>query len=170
MTRAERIRVRGLVQGVGFRPTVWRLATALDLRGDVINDGDGVLIRLWGNTAQIDGFCARLRAECPPLARIDAIERSPLDAAPPDDPGFRIGVSGGGQVHTASDGTTLNRGQNRQTAILQAIEGFLHAQHILIKGHAMANLFNTTAFFIAPGICTHDKGINIKTGTEVGPG
>ena len=46
---AELIRVRGLVQGVGFRPTVWHLARRFDLRGWVANDGDGVLIRVCGS-------------------------------------------------------------------------------------------------------------------------
>lgn len=79
---AESIRVRGLVQGVGFRPTVWRLARACGLRGDVCNDGEGVLIRVCGSVAGDDagvsGFLRRLREECPPLARIDVIERRPI--------------------------------------------------------------------------------------------
>jgi hydrogenase maturation protein HypF len=79
---AESIRVRGLVQGVGFRPTVWRLARACGLRGDVRNDGEGVLIRVCangaGDDAGVSGFLKRLREECPPLARIDSIERRPL--------------------------------------------------------------------------------------------
>jgi hydrogenase maturation protein HypF len=77
---AESIRVRGLVQGVGFRPTVWRLAHECGLRGDVRNDGDGVLIRVsWvapADLAGLSGFLRRLRDECPPLARIDSIERA----------------------------------------------------------------------------------------------
>lgn len=75
------IRVRGLVQGVGFRPTVWRLARACGLNGDVLNDGEGVLIRAFGPPEAIGAFLVRLRAEAPPLARIDAIERTLLDAA-----------------------------------------------------------------------------------------
>ncbi|HSO84831.1 carbamoyltransferase HypF [Thiocapsa sp.] len=79
---AESIRVRGLVQGVGFRPTVWRLARACGLRGDVRNDGEGVLIRVCGSVAGYDpgvsGFLNRLLKECPPLARIDSIERRPI--------------------------------------------------------------------------------------------
>ena len=75
------IRVRGLVQGVGFRPTVWRLARTCGLGGDVLNDGEGVLIRAFGPAEALDAFMARLLAEAPPLARIDAIERTPLDAA-----------------------------------------------------------------------------------------
>lgn len=72
------IRVRGIVQGVGFRPTVWRLATACGLTGRVRNDSAGVLIEAEGSDAAIEGFLARLTAEVPPLARIDAIERAPL--------------------------------------------------------------------------------------------
>jgi hydrogenase maturation protein HypF len=95
----EEIRVRGLVQGVGFRPTVWRLATALGLAGEVRNDGEGVLVRLWGEQDRRDAFCRRLVAECPPLARIATLERAALaDAAPQE--GFRIVASAQGEVRT----------------------------------------------------------------------
>ncbi|MCG6897009.1 MAG: carbamoyltransferase HypF [Thiocapsa sp.] len=77
--RGESIRVRGLVQGVGFRPTVWRLAHECGLRGDVRNDGEGVLIRVRLDAASdvqaLGGFLNRLDEACPPLARIDSIER-----------------------------------------------------------------------------------------------
>ena len=71
----EEIRVRGTVQGVGFRPTVYRLAKACNLRGDVCNDGQGVLIRISGSEEAITEFVARLQTECPPLARINQLTR-----------------------------------------------------------------------------------------------
>ncbi|MEH1819933.1 MAG: carbamoyltransferase HypF [Nostoc sp.] len=71
----EEIRVRGTVQGVGFRPTVYRLAKACGLRGDVCNDGQGVLIRVSGSEEAITEFLARLQTECPPLARINQLTR-----------------------------------------------------------------------------------------------
>jgi len=95
----ERIRVRGLVQGVGFRPTVWRLARELDLLGDVRNDGEGVLLRVWGEAPEIDELCRRLITECPPLGRIDAVERSPIESAPELNE-FRIISSADTAVHT----------------------------------------------------------------------
>ncbi|OUL32405.1 carbamoyltransferase HypF [Nostoc sp. T09] len=73
----EEIRVRGTVQGVGFRPTVYRLAKACGLRGDVCNDGQGVLIRAAGSEAALAEFVIRLQQECPPLARIQEIIRTP---------------------------------------------------------------------------------------------
>ncbi|MEH1837283.1 MAG: carbamoyltransferase HypF [Nostoc sp.] len=72
---AEEIRVCGTVQGVGFRPTVYRLAKACGLRGDVCNDGQGVLIRVSGSEEAITEFVARLQTECPPLARINQLTR-----------------------------------------------------------------------------------------------
>lgn len=103
MSRCELIRVRGLVQGVGFRPTVWRLARDLGLLGDVRNDGEGVLVRAGLSSESdpdaIDRFCERLRLECPPLARIDAIERCPLDE-PPAGPGFTVVASNPTRVRT----------------------------------------------------------------------
>ncbi|MFB2772233.1 carbamoyltransferase HypF [Pelatocladus sp. BLCC-F211] len=71
----EEIRVRGTVQGVGFRPTVYRLAKACGLCGDVCNDGEGVLIRASGTDASIEEFIKRLKQECPPLARINQLTR-----------------------------------------------------------------------------------------------
>src|SRR5574343_18848 len=65
-------RVRGLVQGVGFRPHVWRVANDLGLDGWVRNDGDGVIAAVNGkNWPKLE---KRLRDEAPRLARIDAVE------------------------------------------------------------------------------------------------
>jgi hydrogenase maturation protein HypF len=95
----EAIRVRGLVQGVGFRPHVWRLATACGLAGEVWNDAEGVMVRIFGPAAARRSFRARLREEAPPLARIDALERRPLDEGP-SQPGFRILASRAGSIRT----------------------------------------------------------------------
>ncbi|NDJ23657.1 carbamoyltransferase HypF [Nostoc sp. B(2019)] len=73
----EEIRVYGTVQGVGFRPTVYHLAKACGLYGDVCNDGQGVLIRASGSEAALTTFVARLQQECPPLARIHQLVRTP---------------------------------------------------------------------------------------------
>ena len=75
------IRVRGLVQGVGFRPTVWRLARKFGLTGEVFNDGEGVLIRVWGRAEAIERFAVELESDPPPLARIDAIEQKRIAIA-----------------------------------------------------------------------------------------
>ncbi|MEH1915494.1 carbamoyltransferase HypF [Nostoc sp.] len=75
----EEIRVRGTVQGVGFRPTVYRLAKACGLYGDVCNDGQGVLIRVSGSEEALTEFVARLQTECPPLAKINQLTRIPYE-------------------------------------------------------------------------------------------
>ncbi len=72
----RRIRVRGLVQGVGFRPYVWNLAHQLGLSGWVLNDGGGVSIVIGGDA--MDAFLDRLPKEAPRLARIDSIEVEPV--------------------------------------------------------------------------------------------
>jgi len=95
--RGETITVRGQVQGVGFRPTVWRIATELGLAGQIRNTGDGVEIRLWG--AGLDRFTERLRSEAPALARIDLIDRTPIDGPAPQ--GFNIVASAAGRMHAA---------------------------------------------------------------------
>jgi hydrogenase maturation protein HypF len=95
----QALRVRGRVQGVGFRPFVYRLATDLALDGWVRNDGEGVLIALAGEGAQLERFGSRLAAEAPVLARIDSIETlSAEQLSIPD--GFRVEASGAGPVTT----------------------------------------------------------------------
>jgi hydrogenase maturation protein HypF len=96
----EVIRVRGMVQGVGFRPTVWRLARDCGVSGDVCNDGEGVLIHAWADAMVLDGFVAGLSRGCPPLARIDSIERGVHHEAPPFPGVFRILASASGHAHT----------------------------------------------------------------------
>src|SRR6476660_5971595 len=98
-SRGHAIRVRGLVQGVGFRPTVWRIARECGLAGEVWNDAEGVMIRAWGEPDAIEQFIRRVEDEAPPLARIDSIEGSPLEDSPLD-AAFHIIPSRGGMVQT----------------------------------------------------------------------
>ncbi len=78
ITRLE-IRVRGIVQGVGFRPFVYNLARQLGLAGYVLNSSAGVLIELEGDGAQIDRFLLQLRENAPPLAQIEEIAVASLE-------------------------------------------------------------------------------------------
>ena len=95
----RRLRIRGLVQGVGFRPHVWRLATEEGLCGHVLNDGAGVEIEVWGGSAALDRFGSRLSREAPPLACIDSVSWEAVDRAPERD-GFRIIKSASGEIST----------------------------------------------------------------------
>jgi hydrogenase maturation protein HypF len=76
-----RLRVEGTVQGVGFRPYVYRLASSLRLGGWVLNDARGVLIEVQGSAAAVAEFAARLAPEAPPLALIERV--SLLEAGEP---------------------------------------------------------------------------------------
>ena len=86
--RRVRARVEGTVQGVGFRPFVYRLASELELAGFVLNDERGVLVEVEGGEGAVDGFLRRLAEEAPPLAAIEAV--LPRDVAPAGERGFRI--------------------------------------------------------------------------------
>ena len=89
----EQMRVRGTVQGVGFRPTVWRIANELGLAGSVVNDAQGVLITAIGSVERLDTLARRVRDEAPPLARIALIERVRGVLPNPPPLGFAIGPS-----------------------------------------------------------------------------
>jgi hydrogenase maturation protein HypF len=87
----QRLRVRGVVQGVGFRPFVFNLATHLRLAGLVGNDGGGVFIEVEGTANAVAAFVEALKTKAPPLARIDTMAAEPL--APTGDSGFAIVAS-----------------------------------------------------------------------------
>jgi hydrogenase maturation protein HypF len=88
MTERRRFRVGGVVQGVGFRPFVFGLATRSGLGGFVLNDGKGVVIEAEGDAASLDDFAAALREHAPPLARVDSVVAETV--SPLDEAGFRI--------------------------------------------------------------------------------
>ena len=70
----------GTVQGVGFRPFVYRVATGLGLAGWVGNDSLGVILEAEGAAATLDELARRLTADAPPLARVDSVVAEPVDA------------------------------------------------------------------------------------------
>ncbi|MFA6313195.1 MAG: carbamoyltransferase HypF [Sterolibacterium sp.] len=96
---AQRIRVTGVVQGVGFRPFVWRLAHELALSGWVRNDAEGVDILVEGSAENLDLVLRRLRDEAPPLARVDSVDAQMTE--PDGGDGFVILDSLPGKVSTA---------------------------------------------------------------------
>ncbi len=99
------IRVRGTVQGVGFRPFVHRLALRHSLRGWVRNDADGVLIRVAGEASSVETFLLALTEETPRAARISTVEPTRgTDTEPPAGERFSIVESEltGGAVTTAA--------------------------------------------------------------------
>lgn len=77
VTRVQ-IHVRGIVQGVGFRPFVYSLAQKHNLKGRVFNDQSGVLIDVEADSQAINAFVSELRSDPPPLARVESIERQEL--------------------------------------------------------------------------------------------
>ncbi len=97
--RREAIIVRGVVQGVGFRPFVYRLATEESLAGFIGNDTGGVTIEIEGPAGKVETFLRRLEAEAPPLSRIDSVTSQRVP--PKQEKEFRIVLSdASGQVST----------------------------------------------------------------------
>jgi hydrogenase maturation protein HypF len=84
------LEVRGVVQGVGFRPFVWRLATELGLDGTVINRAGQVEIRVAGSAEAVEAFAGRIRTDAPPRARVEEVVVRPTERAPVAGSGFTI--------------------------------------------------------------------------------
>ncbi|MFI7529959.1 carbamoyltransferase HypF [Nocardia salmonicida] len=106
MTARQRRRfvVRGVVQGVGFRPFVYTTAAELSLSGSVANDSSGVAIEIEGAPADLDEFARRLREHPPPLAVVESVEQTTV--ALRGGTGFRIADTtrdGGGRTLASPD-------------------------------------------------------------------
>ncbi|MGN0039009.1 MAG: carbamoyltransferase HypF [Coriobacteriales bacterium] len=84
------IHINGIVQGVGFRPFVTRLARELGVRGTVLNSTSGVDVQAWGSAEQLDELARRLVLDAPPAALILSLEREPGPGAEPAPEGFQI--------------------------------------------------------------------------------
>ena len=93
-----RIEVSGIVQGVGFRPFVYRLARDHRLAGVIQNNSAGVTIDVQGTSEAVNQFVTRLPIEAPPLARITGI--TTLETPPKNETEFRIVSSEGGRADT----------------------------------------------------------------------
>ncbi|HEY5618911.1 MAG TPA: carbamoyltransferase HypF [Vicinamibacterales bacterium] len=80
----RKIEIRGVVQGVGVRPWIYRLATEQGLAGHVRNDATGVTIEAFGPEEAIDAFMRRLEGSAPPAAAIRELRSSAIPSAPVD--------------------------------------------------------------------------------------
>src|SRR6185437_12290293 len=102
------VRVEGIVQGVGFRPFVYALATRLGLAGLVGNDLDGVLAEVEGSPSAVREFLAALEREAPPLARVDRVTATPVAVAGTPSPFCIVASETGGRRRTliAADSAT----------------------------------------------------------------
>ncbi|MCW2558982.1 MAG: hydrogenase maturation protein HypF [Mycobacterium sp.] len=102
--RRLRVRVRGVVQGVGFRPFVYTTAAALGLSGSVRNDSSGAVIEVEGDADDVDGFLTTLRDRPPPLAVVESVDIKSIPTV--GGTGFRIADSsrsGGGRTLASPD-------------------------------------------------------------------
>src|SRR5262245_3709769 len=103
------ITISGIVQGVGFRPLVFRLASRLGLRGFIRNGNGGVVIEVEGEPSTLDRFLAEVTTQPPPLARIDEVRWS--SRPPRGDSSFRIEPSeaeAAGEIFISPDVATCD--------------------------------------------------------------
>jgi len=100
---AIKIKINGIVQGVGFRPFIYRLAKKHGLAGWVLNSSQGVEIHAQGSTEGIDLFLSQVKSELPPLATIDAMAVFPAEPGDHRDFVIRESLTGGGATRISPD-------------------------------------------------------------------
>jgi hydrogenase maturation protein HypF len=91
--------IKGIVQGVGFRPFVYKLANKLELVGYVLNHGSGVTVEIEGSLKNIENFMVDLTTSLPPLARIDSLNSQNIELK--NESSFKIVHSTNSIVNTA---------------------------------------------------------------------
>ena len=75
----SKYRVKGIVQGVGFRPFVHRIASKYKLKGWILNDSNGILLEVQGEISDINKFISDIKYKHPAIAKVDSIESVPTD-------------------------------------------------------------------------------------------
>ena len=90
-TKTHQLHIRGLIQGVGFRPFIYRLAQEMNLNGIVYNQNNGVIVHLQCEEKKVDSFCQEIIKQAPGAATIESIDRSEITLKTLDD--FVIGPS-----------------------------------------------------------------------------
>ena len=114
------ISVRGIVQGVGFRPFIYALARRHGLNGLVRNDAEGVHIEVEGPTEELELFLQDIREKTPPLAEVEAIAWRPL--AVRQEQGFRIEESREGVQRRALTSRDVATWSECRTELLDAAD------------------------------------------------
>lgn len=100
LLKRYQLEIKGIVQGVGFRPFVYALANELELDGWVLNSGGGVSAEIQGEAVSCREFIRRLREDAPELARVDEVQVSEAEPAANAYRGFSIRLSAGGRRET----------------------------------------------------------------------
>ena len=103
-----RVEVRGLVQGVGFRPFVHALAHRLGLTGFVANTADGVVAEVEGRAAAVEQFSVRVRSDAPVLAHVEHVRCAPVDPVGGSDFEIRDSLTGPGRTFVSPDVATCD--------------------------------------------------------------
>jgi len=102
----RRFRVHGVVQGVGFRPFVYRLALRHRLVGFVLNDADGVVVEAEGDPESLEAFAISLQQEAPPLAHVERVTTEPLNPRGEAEFSIVASLSGAGSALVPADAAT----------------------------------------------------------------
>jgi hydrogenase maturation protein HypF len=149
----RRIRVRGVVQGVGYRPFIFRLAEEEQLTGWVTNDSEGVIAEFEGDPENIVRLVARLSEEWPPLARVDAVESEAIEPTYPIGATPEIGFT----IHPSERGKEAHTGIPADAATCPDCLGELFDANDRRHGYPFLNCTNCGPRFTLTRSVPYDR-------------